>query len=78
MFTAAVVVVALLRQPQREVADARVAVAASHCGGAASVNDSTDREYLLEGHANFEAGEVCAEAEVHAVTEGQVRVGLTL
>ena len=35
-------------------------------------------EDLFERHTDFEAGQVRAEAEVRAVTEGQVWVGLTL
>ena len=48
-----------------------------HCGGAASVNDPNEDERLLERDADFEAGQVGTEAEVDAMTEREVRVGIT-
>src|ERR1700684_2234964 len=64
--------------PQRQVADTGMTVAACPLHGSGK-RERVDRlQDLFEGHAHLEAGQVRAEAEVRAVTEGQVRVGLTL
>ncbi len=47
-----------------------------HSGAPASRNDVTTRNSLLQRDADLQAGQVGTEAEVHAVTEGEVGVGI--
>src|ERR1700677_2918151 len=64
-------------QSQGQVADARMTVAARPLHGRGKRVRVDRVKDLFERHANLETGQVRAEAEVRAVTEGKVRVGLT-
>jgi hypothetical protein len=54
--------------------DARVAIAARPFDVADKLEIGESAEQIVEDHAHLEPSEVTAEAEVHAVTEGEVRI----
>src|SRR5947207_8718208 len=63
-------------QADRHVPDAGMAIAARPLDGRRQLIGREPPQHLLEHDAHLQAGEVGAETEVHAVAEGEVRVGV--